>query len=301
MQEYFFSTNIKIRRDEPLCDHSTIRIGGPATYAAFPETKEELSTLIKAAISHDVRYIVVGNGSNLLFDDAGFDGLIVFTSKMRTIKWENTVVRAECGASLTALSREAASRGLSGLEFAYGIPGTIGGAVYMNAGAYGSEISRVLVSSAALSPSGEPITRTNAEHAFSYRSSIYQTNDEIILDAVLRLNPGDPADILARSEENLKMRREKQPLSHPNLGSIFKRPKNTFAGLLIEGAGLKGFAIGGACVSEKHAGFIINRGGATASDVLRLIEHIRTQVQQQYGILLELEIQHIRYHNHSAL
>lgn len=293
MSELHVPQGIKIKQNEPLCAHCTMRIGGAASYAAFPHTAAELSLLLKEAAAQGVRCFVAGNGSNLLFDDAGFDGLVIFTTEMRAVTWRENTVRAECGASFTALAREAARRGLSGLEFACGIPGTVGGAVYMNAGAYGAETADILVTSTYLSD-GEIRNRENGEHAFSYRSSVYQTNREVIIDAEFALVPDDPAAVQARSEQNVRARRNKQPLEYPNAGSIFKRPKGTFAGALIEGAGLKGLRIGGAAVSEKHAGFIINRGGATAEDVRRLIDAIQAAVFQQYGISLETEIIFIR-------
>lgn len=270
-----------------------MRTGGAAALAAFPKSAEELSALIDAARAESMRYIVAGNGSNLLFDDGGFDGLVIFTTSMRRVEWRGQSVYAECGASLTGLAAEAVKRGLSGLEFSYGIPGTIGGAVYMNAGAYGSEISAVLTESVYLSE-GTVKTRNLAEHAFGYRTSVYRKTGDIILSAEISLAKSDPAAISEKAKKNMASRREKQPLEYPNAGSIFKRPEGAFPGALIEQAGLKGFRIGGAEVSEKHANFIVNRGGATSADVLRLIEHVQNEVQKQFGIALETEIIHIK-------
>lgn len=293
MLEFLPTEDVKISENEPLSRHSSMKTGGPAAVAAFPKTTEALIKLVRAAGEHGLRHVVVGNASNILFDDRGFDGLVIFTTGLRGVYWEEDTVRAECGVSLTALSGKAAARGLSGLEFAYGIPGTVGGAVYMNAGAYGAEISDILVSSEYLRD-GAILSREKHEHEFSYRSGIYRKTGELILSATFHLTPDDAAAVKARSDANLRARKEKQPLEHPNTGSIFKRPKGAFAGALIEDAGLKGLRIGGAAVSEKHAGFIVNLGGATTDDVLRLIETVRSEVFKQTGVLLEPEVIHIQ-------
>ncbi len=273
----------------PLSRHSSFKIGGPADLAAFPRTEKELCAILSLAKEQGIRTMIVGNGSNLLFDDAGFRGLIVFTTSMKEVKWEEPAVTADAGASLTALAWEAAKRGLSGLEFAYGIPGTIGGAVYMNAGAYGGEIAKTLSESTYFD--GETIrTRSAEEHLFSYRKSIYQTTREVITSARFVLQKGDAGAIQRQCEEHFFARKEKQPLEFPSAGSTFKRPEGHFAGALVEKSGLKNHAIGGTAVSEKHAGFVINRGGATAEDVRRLIAHIQNEVQNRFGVHLEPEI-----------
>lgn len=279
--------------NEPLSRHSSMKTGGPAAAAAFPRTADAVKELLGAAAEHGMRSIVVGNATNVLFDDRGFAGLVIFTTELRNLHWEETGVRAECGVSLTALAAKAAERGLSGLEFAYGIPGTVGGAVYMNAGAYGSDISDILVSSEYLKE-GACRLRLKAEHQFAYRDSIYRKTEETILSASFSLTPDDAEAVKARSGRNMSARKEKQPLEYPNAGSIFKRPEGAFAGALIENAGLKGLRVGGAAVSEKHAGFIVNLGGATTNDVLRLIETLQTKILEQTGILLEPEVVHIQ-------
>ncbi|MBQ8496395.1 MAG: UDP-N-acetylmuramate dehydrogenase [Clostridia bacterium] len=284
-----------VRQEEPLSLHSTMRVGGPARLAAFPRSADELTMLISTAKENNIRYIIVGNASNILFDDGGFDGLVIFTTAMRKIEWNGNTVTAECGASLTGLSAAATKRGLSGLEFAFGIPGSIGGAVYMNAGAYGSEISAVLTESTYLQ-NGEIHTRTAEEHHFSYRTSIYRSTSDIILSATLTLTPDDPRDIEARASRNMTSRKNKQPLEYPNAGSVFKRPEGAFPGALIEQAGLKGLRIGGAEISKKHANFIVNRGGATAADILCLIGTAQNEVYQKFGIMLETEIIYINEH-----
>ena len=282
-----------IKENEPLCSHSTMRVGGPAALAAFPANSTELAALIQRARQSQTRYIIVGNASNILFSDRGFDGLVIFTTSMRDVVWNGFSVTAACGASLTGLAAAAARRGLSGLEFAFGIPGTIGGAVYMNAGAYGSQISAVLTSSEYLKD-GKVLTRTAEEHCFGYRTGIYRSTDDIILSATFALTPGDPEAITAKAKANMDSRRAKQPLEYPNAGSVFKRPEGAFPGALIEQAGLKGLRIGGAKISEKHANFIVNRGNATANDILRLTETVQKEVYHQFGILLETEIIYIQ-------
>ena len=281
-----------IQEDLPLAKHSSFKIGGCADLAAFPRTKEELASLVALAKQENIKTLVVGNATNMLFDDAGFRGLIVFTTALKRVIWGEDFVEAEAGASLTAIAGEAARRGLSGLEFAYGIPATVGGAVYMNAGAYEAEISRILTESTYFD--GEHIrTRPLADHAYGYRKSVYQTSGDIILSARFSLQKGNAEELQKLCEDRMKARKEKQPLEFPSAGSVFKRPEGRFAGALIEKCGLKGYRIGGAEVSEKHAGFIVNRGGATSHDVLSLIEHIRAEVMKTFGVYLETEIIHV--------
>ena len=293
MQNIKNKFNHIIQENLPLSKHSSFKIGGYADLAAFPRTKEELASLLTLAKRENIKTLVVGHASNMLFDDAGFRGLIVFTTAMKTVSWGEDYVEADAGASLTAIAGEAAKRGLSGLEFAYGIPATIGGAVYMNAGAYGSEIASVLTESTYFD--GDVIqTRTLPEHQYAYRKSIYQTTGDVVLSARFALKKENAEEIRILCEERMTARKEKQPLEFPSAGSVFKRPEGHFAGALIEQCGLKGYRIGGAEVSQKHAGFIINRGGATSSDVLSLIEHIRNEVMQTFGVYLETEIIHIK-------
>jgi UDP-N-acetylmuramate dehydrogenase len=293
MQNIKNKFNDIIHENLPLSKHTSFRIGGSADLAAFPRTKEELSSLLALAKAEGVKTLVVGNASNMLFDDAGFRGLVIFTTAMKNVTWGDDYVEADAGASLTAIAGEAARRGLSGLEFAYGIPATIGGAVYMNAGAYGSEIACALTESTYFD--GEAIrTRTLPEHEFSYRKSIYQKSGETVLSARFAFRKENAEEIRLLCEERMNARKEKQPLEFPSAGSVFKRPEGYFAGALIEQCGLKGYRIGGAEVSEKHAGFIINRGGATSADVLALIEHIRSEVMKKFGVYLEMEVIHIK-------
>ncbi len=278
-----------LKADLPLAPYSSFKIGGCADLAAFPQTEDALISLLRLAKAENVRTLLVGNATNLLFHDNGFRGLVIFTTAMKEVHWQENEVTAAAGASLTALAAEAGKRSLGGLEFAYGIPGTVGGGVYMNAGAYGGELSNVLTESRFFD--GEEIrTRTADKHAFGYRKSIYMETGEIILSAHFRLTPGDGETIRKKANENMASRKAKQPLELPNAGSTFKRPEGHFAGALIEQSGLKGFSVGGAAVSEKHAGFVVNKGDATAEDVRRLIAHIQNEIFRRFGVALETEV-----------
>lgn len=285
----------KVFEDLPLAQHSTFKIGGNARFAAFPRNEKELISLISAANENGLRYEIVGNASNLLFDSDGVDALVIFTHALCNLETENEKIRCGSGFSLTGLALSAAKASLSGLEFAYGIPGTVGGAVYMNAGAYGGEISNILIESTCLDPkTGKTLTLSKDEHRFAYRKSVFQKNKLIILSSEFGLQKGEKAKIEELMRENMQKRHDKQPLSYPNAGSTFKRPEGYFAGKLIEDAGLKGFCVGGAEVSEKHAGFVINRGGATSHDVLALTDKIKETVSQKFGVTLELEIIYVK-------
>ena len=298
-----FGEKIEVRKDEPLYKHSTFRIGGLAKYALFPENQNELIFALNACKNKDENYFIAGNGSNLLFDDKGFNGAIIFTTKMNSCQYlhkdGSVYVNVACGRSLTELSAEVGKKhSLSGLEFAYGIPGTVGGAVYMNAGAYGGQISDVVFSTDYLDITCKEVKTVFAnEHDFSYRHSMFQDHPEyIILSTTLKLCEGNAQEIFSLMNKNMSSRKEKQPLELPNAGSTFKRPgENIFVGKLIEEAGLKGFSIGGAQISEKHAGFTVNAGGATSSDVLALIEHTKKTINEKYGVRLESEIIYVPY------
>ena len=298
-----FGEKMDVRRDEPLCKHSTFRIGGCAEYAVFPRSVDELVFALNVCKNQGIRYIVAGNGSNLLFSDEGFCGVVIFTSKMSSCEYVHkdgaVYVKVECGKSLTELASEAGKKhSLSNLEFAYGIPGTVGGAVYMNAGAYGGQMSEVIVETEYFDLSdGKIKIISKDEQNPSYRHSIFQEHPEyIVVSTTLRLTPGNAEEIFALMSKNMSSRKEKQPLELPNAGSVFKRPAdNIFPGKLIEDAGLKGYTVGGAQVSEKHAGFIVNIGGATSRDVLLLIEHVKQTVFEKNAIMLECEIIFIPY------
>ena len=282
---------IVLLENEPLCDHTSFRIGGPARFFAMPKTAEQLAHLLGFAARNGLKYAVIGNGSNLLAPDEGYDGLVIRTPE-EAPRWseDGTAVTVASGWSMTRLSAEAAQRGLTGLTFAQGIPGTVGGAVVMNAGAYGGQIADTLVSSRCATPEGIR-TLTAEEHHLSYRHSVYADHpDWVCLEATFRLTPGDKEAILAEMADYAQRRRDKQPLEFPSAGSTFKRPEGHFAGKLIEDAGLKGFTVGGAQVSEKHAGFVINKGGATCANVLSLMEQVSDTVMEKFGVRLEPEV-----------
>lgn len=291
--ELLSAKEIKFTENELLAPHSTFRIGGEARLAAMPDTTEQIIDAVSAAKEAGLDFTVIGNGSNVLFSDKGFAGLVIFTRNADSVVIKGNRVIAAAGAPFTKLAVTVKNAGLTGLEFAYGIPGSVGGAVYMNAGAYNGEASQVVASSMAYDDlTGEVRMISREEHNFGYRTSVYSQNRDrlIVLSAEFELKEGDSAAIWETMQDLMRRRREKQPLEYPNAGSVFKRPQGYFVGKLITDAGLKGYTIGGAQVSEKHAGFIINIGGATAEDVLRLVEHIQKTVQSQFGVMLECEI-----------
>lgn len=281
---------IEYVRELSLKSYSSFRIGGIVELAVFPDTEERLIEALSLLRGAEIPYAVLGNGSNVLFSDGRLEGAIVFCKKMISLSVSDTRIDAACGVTLAALANEAAENSLEGLAFARGIPGTVGGAVFMNAGAYGGSISDVLVESRAFDTE-RGVTLTLTEHSFGYRTSVYMQKKELIcLGASFSLQRGERDAILERMRELAVSRREKQPLEYPSAGSYFKRPEGHFAGKLIEDCGLKGYAIGGAQVSEKHAGFLINRGDATADDVLRLEEYVKNEVLRRFGVALEREV-----------
>ncbi len=276
--------------DEPLARHTSFGIGGPASLMALPRDEGELCGLL--ALCGDVPVLLMGNGTNLLISDRGFAGVAVKTEGLSSVEQTGeTTLRAGAGLLLSRLAVFAQKQGLAGLSFAHGIPGTVGGAVCMNAGAYGGEMAQVTKRTALCAPSGETIVLQGDEHDFSYRKSYFTAHPgAVALWTEFSLSPGDPAVIRAEMDDLAARRRGSQPLDKPSAGSVFKRPPGYFAGTLIQQCGLKGRAVGGAQVSEKHAGFIINRGGATCADVLRLIEEIQKEVLSQTGVRLEPEL-----------
>lgn len=285
---------IVCKKNENIANKSSFKIGGVVALALFPDSKEKLICALSVLKSEGIRYEVIGNASNLLFAFDYFDGAFVFTSGICEVSVEGERIVASCGASLTYLAELAAQNSLSGLEFAYGIPGLVGGSVYMNAGAYGSQISEILESSLAFDVKNKEVVRL-LQHDFDYRKSIYMSQGELIcLEAVFLLKLGDTEQIRAKMRENMVSRKEKQPLEFPSAGSYFKRPEGAFAGKLIEDCGLKGMRIGGAEISRKHAGFIVNVGNAKAADVLELEEKIKEIVMSRYGISLEREVRLIK-------
>ena len=284
--------HLALKREEPLSQHTSFRIGGPAEVMAFPRTQEELTALLRAARELDVRLRLLGAGTNVLAPDEGLRGLVIVTRDclVGLERRGEVQIAAMSGVSMAKLAFFAMEAGLTGLEFAHGIPGTVGGGVHMNAGAYGGEIRQVAAETKFLTPEGEVETLSGEAQGFAYRTSAFQKRDGVLLQTLFTLTPGDAHAIHARMQELAEKRRASQPLELPSAGSAFKRPVGGYAAALIEQAGLKGFRTGGAAVSEKHAGFIVNRGGATAADVLRLIEIIQKRVLETSGILLEPEI-----------
>lgn len=290
------SAGIDAAAEQPLARRSSFGIGGPAELVAFPKNAAELEFTIEILKSRAAPYIVIGNGTNVLFADEGYRGCVIFTERMNGIRTDGDRLSAGAGASFTAMATAAKNASLSGLEFAYGIPGSCGGAVVMNAGAYGGQVSDVLeVCEVYNTETRETLSLSADELQLSYRHSIFSDNGSLIcLGATFSLKEGNKEDIDAVMRELMQRRISKQPLEHPSAGSVFKRPASElYVGKMIEESGLKGFRIGGAMVSEKHAGFIVNAGGATAGDVLELIDHIKRVIMQGYGIELECEIRRI--------
>ena len=285
--------DLRMAHDEPMGRHTSFRIGGPARRMAFPASGEQLVLLLAEAERLGARPLVIGNGTNLLCPDAGLDRLVIDTSAALN-RVESTgpdTVTAEAGASLARAADFACRQGLAGLEFAHGIPGTVGGAVCMNAGAYGGEMRQVVQEATVLFPDEGIRTLSGGDLAFGYRRSFLTDRpDAVVLRAVFRLAPGDPDEIRQQMRELMERRRASQPLDLPSAGSTFKRPKGYFAGTLIDQCGLKGLTVGGAQVSEKHAGFIVNRGGATSADVRELIRQVQARVLDATGVRLEPEV-----------
>lgn len=279
-----------ILTDEPMNRHTTFRVGGPADVLIQPSSAEEVASALKTAKEMGVPTFVMGNGSNLLVKDGGIEGVVVLLGeRMADVRCEGTHMTAQAGAMLSRLSREALNAGLKGLVFASGIPGTVGGAVVMNAGAYGGQMADVLVRAKVLC--GDQVQwMSRDELEMGYRTTKPLREGGIVLEAEFELEPGDKEQLTAETNELSKKRREKQPLSLPSAGSTFKRPEGYFAGALIEQAGLKGKSIGGAQVSELHAGFVVNTGSATAGDILELIRYIQETVYGINGVMLEPEV-----------
>ena len=280
--------------DEPMKSYTTFRVGGPAKWMASPADEQQLRIVLKICKENDVPYFVLGRGSNLLVSDRGFDGVMInlrkHFNKIVTNK-EEKMITAEAGASLPAVSQAALAAGLTGLEFAAGIPGTMGGGLFMNAGAYGGELKQIVTEATVMTKDGVIRHVANEEMALGHRLSNFMKTGETILCVTMKLADGDPKAIKAMMDDFNGRRRDKQPLEYPSAGSTFKRPTGYFAGKLIEDAGLKGFSVGGAQVSKKHAGFVINTGTATASDIWNLCKQVQDKVFAQFGVALEPEIQ----------
>lgn len=300
LSDILLSQNVEFKTKFKLSGVSTFKIGGEADFILFPDTAEKLVFSIRTAKEYGIAYKVVGNASNILFGDGGYRGFVISTKKMKGISVvrennEKRDIACACGEMLPALSRRTASDFLSGLEFACGIPGTVGGAVFMNAGAHGSQISDVLLSSKAYDAQRDETLALSAdEHLFSYRESVYSRTPSLIcLEATLSLSFADESVINSRINENMEKRRASQPIELASAGSFFKRPDGYFAAKLIDDCGLKGYRVGGAAVSEKHAGFIVNLGGASSADVLELAEYVSRTVFDKTGVRLEREVGYI--------
>lgn len=287
--------DLEYKTDKSLAEHSTFRIGGNADIIVFPYSHEAFIDTIRNADEANVRYTVIGNGSNILFSDDGYRGAIICTSKMNGMSFEGNACQCDAGVSLSLLALTALKNSLTGLEWAYGIPGSVGGAVYMNAGAYGGEMSQVIKESLCFDTEERKIKiLSNAEHCFSYRHSKMMEENIIILSSSFELKKGDPEKIKAAMDDFMFQRRSKQPLEYPSAGSVFKRYPGYYTARLIDEAGLKGYRVGGAEVSEKHAGFIVNRGGATCRDVTQLIGIIKDRIYSLHGINIETEIRYVK-------
>ena len=293
----FFSQKINPKQmlaDEPMKNHTSFKTGGPADVLILPQSVPELIAVVEDCRTLGFPHIVIGNGSNLLFPDEGYGGVVVKTTRLISAGMGcGGCIEAEAGVTLAALANTAVSEGLSGLEFASGIPGTLGGAVYMNAGAYGEEIKDVFLWADVLTDDGI-VRMTNEDMKFAYRHSALQHGGRIMLKAALLLKNGDPVEIREKMRKLNAERKAKQPLEYPSAGSAFKRPDGYFASKLIMESGLAGFTIGGAQVSEKHCGFIINRDNATSGDILRLIAHVRDVVAGKFGVQLEPEVRIVK-------
>ncbi len=276
---------------EPMSRHTTFRAGGPADFFVTPEKEGQVRKTLSLLKEAQVPRYIMGNGSNLLVGDRGYRGVILqICKKMNRIRIQDTVIQAQAGALLSKIAAEAQAKGLTGFEFASGIPGSLGGAVMMNAGAYGGEMKQVLIQAQILNASGEIEDVLAEEMELGYRSSVFSRNGGVILSASIQLEPGDPSAIQSRMEELKFLRTSKQPLEYPSAGSTFKRPEGYFAGKLIQDAGLRGFQVGGAQVSEKHCGFVINKDQASAMDIRSLMEQVSEKVYMRFGVRLEPEV-----------
>lgn len=282
--------DIEIKQDEPLMNYTYTKTGGPADWLAFPETIDQVKELVDYVREHEMGLTVLGNASNLIVGDGGIDDLTIILTRLNKIEVHNNKVTAQAGASYIATTEAARDSELTGLEFAAGIPGSIGGAVFMNAGAYGGETKNVVSEATVMLPDGTIKHFTNEELDFGYRHSSIQDNNGVVLDATFALEPGKYDDIKARMDDLNERREAKQPLDLPSCGSVFKRPEGYYAGKLIHDAGLQGYTSGGAQVSTKHAGFIVNIDHGTAADYVNVIHHVQKTVKEKFGVDLETEV-----------
>ena len=284
----------QVKTEEPMKNHTTFRVGGPAEFFVMPRTAEEVKKVIDLCRRESFPYYIIGNGSNLMVSDQGYRGVVLQIYKeMSYIEVEENVVVAQAGALLSAIANKALENGLTGFEFAAGIPGTLGGACVMNAGAYGGEMKDVLEEVTVLTEEGEVLTIPKENLELGYRTSIIARKGYTVLEARIQLRGGEKEAIKSLMEELKDKRVSKQPLEYPSAGSTFKRPEGYFAGKLIQDAGLRGFSVGGAQVSEKHCGFVINRENATAADVAELMRQVSARVEEEFGVKLEPEVKRL--------
>lgn len=289
------SYGCKIQIYEPLSSHTSFKVGGRCDMIVYPNSADALIEMYSKCKEISLNTYILGNGTNVLFTDRGFRGVIfIISHEMGDISVSGNKLTASAGASLKKLCQTALDNGLTGLEFAYGIPGTVGGAIYMNAGAYGGEMKQVVKEVTAVDSLGKLKTFTTDQLDLSYRKSVFTDADYVILSVTVELTEGDKCEIRSKMDELMLRRKDKQPLEYPSAGSTFKRPEGTYAGLVIEQSGLKGYTVGGAQVSEKHANFVINKGGATASDIITLIEDVKRIVKEKTGYDLECEVKLIK-------
>lgn len=284
--------DIPLKQGEPMCRHTSFQIGGPVAVMVFPENVEQMQEIFKIAAQFHISPMILGAGSNILAPDQGLDTVVIETrtNMNQAQRLEDGTITAQCGMTMARLATIAMEHGYTGLEFAHGIPGTVGGGVYMNAGAYGGEMQQVVTNVTAMDRKGHVLELPAEELRLSYRHSRFMEEDLVILSATVRLRKGEREEIRAKMAELMTRRRTSQPLEYPSAGSTFKRPVGGYAAALIEASGLKGFRVGDAQVSEKHAGFVVNRGRATSHDVLELMKQVQEKVQADSGICLEPEV-----------
>ena len=290
IENFLIENKIKYLKDESLKKHTTFKVGGKADFVVSPSNLSVLSILIKYLNENGIKYYFLGNGSNVIFNDQGFKGVIIKSQDFNDCSFDGTKAYFGAGVSMTYAAKLCGEKGLSGIEFCYGIPGNIGGGIFMNAGAYGGEISQNIVYVKYLDENGDPQTIYKADCNFSYRHSCFMEKKRFILGAEFELTPKPKDEIISFMEDIMKRRIEKQPLDKPSAGSSFKRPEGYFAAALIDECGLKGKSIGGASVSEKHAGFIVNNGGATCRDIVRLADLVSDTVYKEKGVRIEKEM-----------
>lgn len=292
--EYATSIGCEYKQNEPMSCHTTFRVGGNCDVMLMPDTREKLIDVRRFCMENELTYYILGNGSNVVFDDAGFDGVVILTTMFNECRLiDENHIYCDAGVKLSSMCLLALNSSLTGAEKLYGIPGTVGGAICMNAGAYGGETKMILKTCDYLDDKNQLVTSDADSLGLGYRHSVFSDNDYVVLGAVFELTNGNKDEIKAEMDELMQRRRDKQPLEYPSAGSVFKRPEGHFAGALIQQCGFKGNGVGGAVVSEKHAGFIVNKGGATCEDIIELVRKIQASVFETSGVTLECEIKFV--------